>query len=185
MWGDDGGAASLAPDGVVLVWGYTDPDTGAIAATRIKFTAYDAVNGLYTPDPGVAPAVPPEGPIRLHKVNVPGVISEVRAAEGTTVIGTTVIDVRAAIFDATRVVVGAVVRVRGATAYAGAKVEATAVDVISSAAPQPTDLAVIDGRVYRIGAANTFWVNGFPVDATNATVTGGTLAWIRRGTQVQ
>jgi hypothetical protein len=162
VWSSTAGLAGLAIGGPVEAWGFADPSTGVLRASRVD-TRGDI-----------------EGLARLR-----GPASGYDRAAARLTIGTQLVDLRAAGPLPERIDDGTEVRVAGPAATAGQVLRAVRLDLVRPQAADGVADARVDGTVSRFESIARFAVAGLPVDASGATVSGSPVASLRNGARVR
>lgn len=162
VWSSAAGLAGLGVGGPVEAWGFADPSTGMLRASRVD-TRGDV-----------------EGLARLR-----GPASGYDRAAARLTIGTQVVDLRAAGELPARIDDGTEVRVAGLAVAAGQVLRAVRLDLVRPQVADGVADARVDGTVSRFESISRFAVAGLRVDASGATVSGGSAASLRNGARVR
>ena len=154
-------AAAVADGDYVEVYGLYDRSTGTLTATRIERKA-----------PGAD-----------YKVR--GTIAALDAAAKRFQLGTLTVDYSAASPAPTGLANGVQVRVRASSEPVSGVLAATRVDVVATPDLGDVSKVEIEGVVDRFASLADFSVDGVRVDASKATLEGGTLADLTVGRRVE
>lgn len=154
-------AAAIADGDYVEVYGIYDRSTGTLTATRVEHKA----------------------PTAGYKVR--GTIGALDATTKRFQLGTLIVDYSAASPAPAGLANGVQVRVRASSEPVAGALAAARVDVVAT--PDLGDVAKveIEGVIDRFGSLADFSVDGLRVDASKATLEGGTLADLVVGRRVE
>ena len=154
--------AGLGVGGPVEAWGFADPSTGVLRASRVD-TRGDI-----------------EGPARLR-----GPATGYDRAAARLTIGTQVVDLRAAGPLPEPIDDGTEVRDAGPAVTARQALRAVRRELARPQVAEGVSDARVDGTVSRFESIARFAVAGLPVDASGATVSGDPVASLRSGARVR
>ena len=161
-WGTAEGIAAVRAGGPVQVWGFADPASGVLRASRVDARAdVDGLALLRGPASGYDRA--------RARISVGGHAVALDAAGAA----------RERIDDGTEV------RVAGPAVPPGQTLRATRIEVDAPERPASVAEARLDGAIRRFESASRFTVAGLRVDAAGATVSGGAAGSLRDGTRVR
>jgi hypothetical protein len=162
VWSTTDGIASLGAGGPVEAWGFLDAAAGVLRASRVD--ARGDVEGLAW---------------------LRGQASGYDRAAARVIVGGQLVDLRAAGALPERIDDGTEVRVAGTAGAPGQPLRATRLEVVRSRLPDDVAEARVEGAVSRFESPARFAVTGLDVDASGATVTGGTADALRNGARVR